>query len=226
MIRVSMAARGCRPRRPPVGSATSLAACAALTAFSGCETVPPWSPSSAQSPDDVVQAIVYPGPVRPLTQVATLYAFDGGEGAEAGWICAVDGHALLRRTAAAVHCPAVVYVAPGAHVVAWHSAGAGNRAGNRAGGRAGAGAGARGNIRADTRADIRGIDRAGTGGLGNARGTGTLRVQAMPGGVYRLVPDAARGTMALVAVRPGGVLRYADINPRFATTALPYPPAQ
>ena len=57
-------------------------------------------------------------------------------------------------------------------------------------------------------------------------GAGTLHIQAMPGGVYRLVPDASRRAITLAAVRPdGGALRYADINPQFAPTALPYPPA-
>ena len=126
--------------------------------------------------------------------MATIYAFDGGAGADAGWICAVDGRDLRRQAGVAVHCPAVVYVTPGAHVIAWH---------------------------------YQGLGPAGGRGQGDGLRTGTLRVQAMPGGVYRLMPDVSRTTATLAAVRPGnGVLRYADINPRFVETALPYPPAQ
>jgi hypothetical protein len=169
--------------------------CVAVLSLAGCETVPRWFPCSAHSSDDVLQALAYSGPVLPLAQVATIYAFDGGEGADAGWICAVDGHDLRRQAGSSVRCPAVVYVTPGAHVVDWHYQGLANRSGLR--------------------------------GPGDDTGTGTLRVQAMPGGVYRLVPDVARTTATLVVVHPGGgMLRYADINPRFATTALPYPPAR
>lgn len=172
-----------------------LIACASLLALAGCETVPRAFPSSARSSADVVQAIAYAGPVRPIAQVATIYAFDGGEGADAGWICAVDGHDLRRRAGDSVRCPAVVYVTPGARVIAWHYQGLDNRGGLR--------------------------------GVGDETGSGTLRVQAMPGGVYRLGPDVARTTATLVVVRPGGgMLRYADINPRFVSTALPYPPTR
>ncbi|HEX4509264.1 MAG TPA: hypothetical protein VH328_04270 [Burkholderiaceae bacterium] len=175
--------------------AGSLGACAALSALAGCAGAPLYTPASARSPNDVLQAITYPGPVRPLVQVATIYAYDGGEGAEAGWICDVDGHVLQRRTGTAVHCPAVVYVAPGAHVIGWHHQGP--------------------------------DDRIGYGTPGDAMGAGTLHIQAMPGGVYRLVPDASRRTITVVPVRPeGGALRYADINPRFEKSALPYPPVR
>ena len=68
-----------------------LAAAAAAIALCGCAGGPSWFPCSARSSDDVVQAIAYPGPVLPREQVATIYAFDGGAGADAGWICVVDG---------------------------------------------------------------------------------------------------------------------------------------
>jgi len=182
-------------RKPhPAARSPGLAACASLLALAGCESVPPWTPASARTSDDVVQAIAYAGPVLPLSQVATIYSYDGGDGGEAGWICSVDGHELQRRSGLAVHCPSVVYVTPGAHVIGWQARGPGRRGSPR--------------------------------GQVDAADAGTLRVQAMPGGVYRLVPDEFRRT-TLAAMRPGGgALRYADINPAFASTALPYPPAQ
>src|SRR6516164_9511329 len=64
------------PRAPGGHGMNRLFVCVAVLSLAGCETVPRWFPCSAHSSDDVLQALAYSGPVLPLAQVATIYAFD------------------------------------------------------------------------------------------------------------------------------------------------------
>ncbi len=93
-------------------------ACMGAIALAGCAN-PHWTPASAADEKDVVVMRVYEGPVKPPSQVATVFAFDGNETGDAQWICSVDGKELQRTVGLSVHCPSVVYLLPGRHVLGW-----------------------------------------------------------------------------------------------------------
>jgi hypothetical protein len=86
----------------------TILACLLISALlAGCASQTP-------SVGNMVRAKGYPGPERPESEVATIFATDARPRWDVTFICTVDGRALERPG-----CANVVYVSPGTHTLGW-----------------------------------------------------------------------------------------------------------